>query len=262
MDYGLKGRSVIVAAASEGIARAAAVKFAGEGARLALCSRDAAKLARTADEIRQQYGVPVVAEPFDVTDEQAVQRFVQRVGAEYGAVDVCVTNAGGPPPRMFLSTTTEEWRRAFELNLLSIVHLARAVIPWMQRKRWGRIVTITSVSVRQPVGDLIYSNAVRAGVLGLVKSLSNEFGREGITVNNVGPGYTATARLTELIAKRAAEQGMTEEQYAARLSADAPLGRLGQPEEVADAIVWLASERASFVTGQTLLVDGGLFKGL
>jgi 3-oxoacyl-[acyl-carrier protein] reductase len=163
---------------------------------------------------------------------------------------------------MFLSTTTEEWRRAFELNLLSIVHLARAVIPWMQRKQWGRIVTITSVSVRQPVGDLIYSNAVRAGVLGLVKSLSNEFGRDGITVNNVGPGYTATARLTELIAKRAAEQGMTEEQYAARLSADAPLGRLGQPEEVADAIVWLASERASFITGQTLLVDGGVYKGL
>jgi 3-oxoacyl-[acyl-carrier protein] reductase len=262
MDYGLKGRNVIVAAASEGIARAAAVKLAGEGARLALCSRDAAKLTRTADEIRQQYGVPVIAEPFDVTDEQAVQRFVQRVGAEYGGVDVCVTNAGGPPARMFLSTTAEEWRRAFELNLLSIVHLARAVIPWMQRKRWGRIVTITSVSVRQPVGDLIYSNAVRAGVLGLVKSLSNEFGRDGITVNNVGPGYTATARLTELIAKRAAEQGMTEEQYAARLSADAPLGRLGQPEEVADAIVWLASERASFVTGQTLLVDGGLFRGL
>lgn len=262
MDYGLKGRSVVVAAASEGIARAAAMKFAGEGARLALCSRDAGKLTRTAEEIRQQHGVPVITEPFDVTDEQAVQRFVQRVGAEYGAVDVCITNAGGPPARMFLSTTTEEWRRAFELNLLSVAHLARAVIPWMQRKRWGRIVTLTSVSVRQPVGDLIYSNAVRAGVLGLVKSLSNEFGKDGITVNNVGPGYTATARLTELITKRAVEQGMTEEQYAARLSADTPLGRLGQPDEVADAIVWLASERASFITGQTLLVDGGLYKGL
>jgi 3-oxoacyl-[acyl-carrier protein] reductase len=262
MDYGLKGRSVIVAAASEGIARAAAIKFAAEGARLALCSRDAAKLTRTADEIRQQHGVPVLAEPFDVTDEQAVQRFVQKVGTEYGDVDVCVTNAGGPPARMFLSTTTEEWQRAFELNLLSIVHLARAVIPWMQRKGWGRIVTLTSVSVRQPVGDLIYSNTVRAGVLGLVKSLSNEFGKDGITVNNVGPGYTATARLSELITKRAAEQKMTEEQYAARMSADMPLQRLGQPEEVADAIVWLASERASYITGQTLLVDGGLYKGL
>jgi len=262
MDYGLKGRSVIVAAASEGIARAAAIKFAAEGARLALCSRDAAKLTRTADEIRQQHGVPVLAEPFDVTDEQAVQRFVQKVGTEYGDVDVCVTNAGGPPARMFLSTTTEEWQRAFELNLLSIVHLARAVIPWMQRKGWGRIVTLTSVSVRQPVGDLIYSNTVRAGVLGLVKSLSNEFGKDGITVNNVGPGYTATARLSELITKRAAEQKMTEEQYAARMSADMPLQRLGQPDEVADAIVWLASERASYITGQTLLVDGGLYKGL
>jgi 3-oxoacyl-[acyl-carrier protein] reductase len=262
MDYGLKGRSVIVAAASDGIARSAAVKFAAEGARLALCSRDATKLKRAADEIRQQHGAQVFAEPFDVTDEAAVQQFVQDVSAQYGGVDVCVTNAGGPPARMFLSTTSAEWQHALELNFLSVVHLARAVLPWMQQKRWGRIVTITSVSVRQPVGDLIYSNAVRAGVVGLVKSLSNEFGKDGITVNNVGPGYTATARLGELISKRARELGMTEEQYAARLSADTPLQRLGQPEEVADAIVWLASERASFITGQTLLVDGGLYKGL
>ena len=262
MDYGLKGRSVIVAAASEGIARAAAIKFAGEGARLAICSRDSEKLTRTADEIRQQNGVQVIAEPFDVTDEAAVQRFVERVGQEYGGVDVCVTNAGGPPSRMFLQTTSAEWQRAVELNLLSIVHFARAVIPYMMRQRWGRIVTITSISVRQPVGDLIYSNTVRAGVLGLVKSLSNEFGKDGITVNNVGPGYTATARLQELLTKRAADLGVSEQQYAARIAADTPLQRLGQPEEVADAIVWLASDRASFITGQTLLVDGGAYKGL
>lgn len=262
MDYGLNGRSVMVAAASEGIARAAAIKFAGEGARLALCSRDAAKLERTAQEIRRQTGAEVITEPFDVTDEAAVQSFVERVSREFGGVDVCVTNAGGPPSRMFLETTTAEWQRAVELNLLSIVHFARAVIPGMMRQRRGRIVTLTSVSVRQPIGDLIYSNTVRAGVLGLIKSLANEFGKHGITVNNVGPGYTATARLQELMTKRAADLGLDEEQYRARLSADTPLGRLGQPEEVADAIVWLASDRASFITGQTLLVDGGLFKGL
>jgi 3-oxoacyl-[acyl-carrier protein] reductase len=145
---------------------------------------------------------------------------------------------------------------------MSVVHFARAVIPWMQRQQWGRIVTITSVSVRQPVGDLIYSNSVRAGVLGLVKSLSNEFGKDGITVNNVGPGYTATERLQQLVKKRAGELSISEEEYLKKLGAEAALKRVGTPDEVADAIVWLASERASFITGQTLLVDGGLFKGI
>lgn len=262
MDLGLRNRSVIVAASSEGIARAAAEKFAAEGARLAMCSRDGEKLGKAVDEIRARCAVDVIAEPVDVTDEAAVQRFVEHVGETFGGVDVCVTNAGGPPAKMFLETTTEEWQRAAEMNLMSIVHMARAVIPYMQRKKWGRIVTITSVSVRQPVGDLVYSNAVRAGVLGLVKSLSNEFGKDGITVNNVAPGYTATARLIELVAKRAGALGVSEKEYFEQLGADAPLKRVGQPEEVADAIVWLASERASYITGQTLLVDGGLYKGL
>ena len=262
MDLGLKDRAVIVAAASEGIARAAAAKFAGEGARVALCSRDPAKLLPTADHIRSTYGTPVLAEPIDVTDEAAVQQFVAHVVAEFGTVHVAVLNAGGPPPRGFLDTTTAEWRSAVDLNLMSSVHLARAVLPHMQRQRWGRIVAITSVSVRQPVGDLIYSNTVRAGVLGLLKTLSNEFGKDGITVNNVAPGYTATARLQQLIAKRAAALGVLDEEYAASLSADAALRRLGEADEVADAIVFLASERAAYITGQTLLVDGGLYKGL
>jgi 3-oxoacyl-[acyl-carrier protein] reductase len=163
---------------------------------------------------------------------------------------------------MFLETTAGEWQRAVELNLMSIVHFARAVLPYMQRNKWGRIVTITSVSVRQPVYDLVYSNTVRAGAMGLVKSLSNEFGKDGITVNNVAPGFTATERLKELAAKRAGAAGVNENDYLERMGADAALGRVGKPEEVADAIVWLASERASYITGQTLLVDGGLYKGL
>jgi 3-oxoacyl-[acyl-carrier protein] reductase len=262
VDYGLKNRSVIVAASSEGIARSAAVKFAAEGAKLALCSRDESKLTQAAEEIRAQYAVDLIAEPLDVTDETAVEQFVQHVAAKFGGIDVCVTNAGGPPAKMFLETTTEEWHRAVDLNFMSIIHFARAVIPWMQKKQWGRIVTLTSVTVRQPVSDLIYSNAVRAGVLGLVKSLSNEFGKDGITVNNVGPGYTATARLKQLVTKRAAELRISEDEYSERLGADAALKRLGLPDEVADAIVWLASDRASYITGQTILVDGGLFKGL
>ncbi len=262
MDLGLKNRNVIVAASSDGIARAAAEKFAAEGAKVAMCSRDAKKLNEAAAQIRKQYGARVIAEQLDVTDEAAVEKFVKQVAQEFGGVDVCVTNAGGPPPKMFFATTTEEWHRSIELNFMSVIYFARAVLPWMQKNQWGRLVTITSITVRQPVSDLIYSNAVRAGVLGLIKSLSNEFGKDGVTVNNVGPGFTATERLKQLIAKRSKEMGMSPADFEATLGVDAPLKRVGQPEEVADAIVWLASDRASFITGQTLLVDGGLFKGL
>src|SRR5271156_533108 len=209
MDLGLKNRSVIIAASSDGIARAAAEKFAAEGAWIAMCSRDESKLRAAADKIRQRHSVEVIAAPLDVTDEAAVQGFVEHVGNKFSSVDVCVTNAGGPPAKMFLATTTEEWHRAVELNFMSVIHFARAVIPWMQRQQWGRIVPITSISVRQPISDLIYSNAVRAGVVGLVKSLSNEFGKDGITVNNVGPGYTATERLKQIIAKRSQEAGVS-----------------------------------------------------
>jgi 3-oxoacyl-[acyl-carrier protein] reductase len=262
LDLGLKNRNVIVAASSDGIARAAAEKFAAEGANVAMCSRDHKKLNAAAAQIRERYQARVFAEVLDVTDEAAVDAFVKHVAQELGGVDICVANAGGPPPKMFLSTTTEEWHRAVEMNFMSVIHFARAVLPGMQKNHWGRLVTITSMTVRQPVPDLIYSNAVRAGVLGLVKSLANEFGKDGITVNNVGPGYTATERLKQLIAKRSQELGITPAEFEARLGVEAPLKRVGQPEEVADAIVWLASDRASFITGQTLLVDGGWFKGL
>ena len=262
MDLGLKDRNVIVAAASDGIARAAAEKFAAEGARVAICSRDAKKLNAAAARIRERSSAQVLAEPLDVTDAQAVDAFVKHVAEQFGGVDVCVTNAGGPPAKMFFATTTEEWHRALEMNFMSTIHFARAVLPWMQKNHWGRLVTITSMTVRQPVPDLIYSNAVRAGVVGLVKSLSNEFGKDGITVNNVGPGFTATERLKQLIAKRSQEAGVSPADFEARLGAEASLKRIGRPEEIADAIVWLASERASFITGQTLLVDGGWFKGL
>jgi 3-oxoacyl-[acyl-carrier protein] reductase len=262
VDLGLKNRSVIVAASSDGIARAAAEQFAAEGARVAMCSRDAAKLNAAAAQIRERYSGQVLAEPLDVTDAGAVEEFVKHVAQEFGGVDVCVTNAGGPPAKMFFATTTEEWHRAVELNFMSVIYFARAVLPWMQKNHWGRLVTITSVTVRQPVSDLIYSNAVRAGVLGLIKSLSNEFGKDGITINNVAPGFTATERLKQLIAKRSQDQGISPAEFEARLGVEAPLKRVGRPEEVADAIVWLASERATFITGQTLLVDGGLFKGL
>jgi len=262
MDTGLKNRVAIVAASSQGIGRATAEALAAEGCRIAMCARNAPALKAAADKIRKQYSVEVLDQTLDVTDADAVHRFVDAVVAKFGAADICVTNAGGPPAKGFLAASLEEWRKAVELNFLSTVYFAREVIPHMQRKRWGRIITITSITTKQPVADLVLSNAVRAAVVGLVKSLANEFGKDGILVNNVGPGYTATDRLKELAKSRSAALGKSEKEIFEGWAADAPLQRLGEPREVAETIVWLASERASYITGQTVLVDGGLYKGL
>ncbi len=262
MDLGLKNRVALVAASSQGIGRATAEGFAAEGCRVAMCARNSHTLQAAADNIRKEYGVEVLAEAFDVTDAAAVSRFVAAVAQKFGSVDICVTNAGGPPAKGFLSASLDEWQRALEMNFLSTVYFAREVIPYMQRQRWGRIITLTSITTKQPVADLVLSNAARAAVVGLVKSLANEFGKDGILVNNVGPGFTATDRLKELAKTRAAASGKTEQDLFAGWAADAPLKRLGQPREVAETIVWLASERASYITGQTVLVDGGAYKGL
>ncbi len=262
MDTGLKNRVAIVAASSQGIGRATAEAFAAEGCNVAMCARNAETLMRAADDIRQRYPVQVLAEVVDVTKAPAVHDFVEKVVARFGGVDICVTNAGGPPAKGFLAATYEEWQRALELNFLSTVYFAHEVIPHMQKKHWGRIVTITSITTKQPVQDLVLSNAVRAAVVGLVKSLANEFGKDGILVNNVGPGYTATDRLKDLAASRSQSSGKTQQEIFDGWAADAPLQRLGEPREVAETIVWLASERASYITGQTILVDGGIYKGL
>jgi 3-oxoacyl-[acyl-carrier protein] reductase len=262
MDMGLKNRVAIVAAASQGLGRATAEAFAAEGCRVAVCSRNLQALEQAAEKIRKQYSAEVFAQAADVTDANAVHRFVDAVVAKFGSADICVTNAGGPPAKGFLTTSLEDWRKAVDLNFLSTVYFAREVIPHMQRKHWGRFITITSITTKQPVADLVLSNAVRAAVVGLVKSLANEFGKDGILVNNVGPGYTATDRLKDLAKSRSAALGKSEKEVFEAWAADAPLKRLGEPREVADTIVWLASERASYVTGQTILVDGGLYKGL
>jgi 3-oxoacyl-[acyl-carrier protein] reductase len=262
LETGLKDRVAIVAASSQGIGRATAEAFAAEGCRVAMCARNREALKTAAEKIRSQYQTEVLAEPFDVTDPTAVRDFVNAVVQKFGSADICVTNAGGPPAKGFLATTIDEWKRAVDVNFMSVVYFAHQVIPLMQKKKWGRILTITSVSTKQPVPDLVYSNAVRAAVVGLVKSLANEFGKDGILVNNVGPGYTATERLKELARSRAKAAGKTEQEILEGFAADAPLKRLGDPRELADTIVWLASERASYITGQTILVDGGVYKGL
>lgn len=262
METGLRGRVAIIAASSQGIGRETAAAFAAEGCQVAMCARTREKLEAAAQEIRKQSGVEVFTQAFDVTDAAAVHTFVDAVADKFGAVDVCVTNAGGPPAKGFLAATVDEWRKAIDANFMSTVYFAREVIPHMQRRRWGRIITLTSVSTKQPVPDLVLSNAVRAGVVGLVKSLANEFGKDGILVNNVGPGYTATDRLKELARARSATQHKSEDEIFAAWASDSALKRIAEPKEVADAIVWLASERASYITGQTILVDGGAYKGL
>lgn len=262
MDLGLKNRVALVAASSQGLGLATAEGFAAEGCRVAMCARNDKTLQAAAGKIRRQYNAEVFAESIDVGDSAAVSRFVAAVAEKFGAVDICVTNAGGPPAKGFLDATLDDWQRAIELNFLSTVYFAREVIPHMQRKRWGRIITITSITTKQPVADLVLSNAVRAAVVGLVKSLANEFGKDGILVNNVGPGFTATDRLKELAKARSAASGKNEQEIFDAWAADAPLKRLGEPRELAETVIWLASERASYVTGQTVLVDGGMYKGL
>ena len=262
METGLRNKVAIVAASSQGIGRAAAEAFAAEGCRLAMCARGAKTLQAAAAAIEKQYHSEVFTQALDVTDASSVHRFVEAVVAKWGGVDICVTNAGGPPAKGFLATSGEDWRKAVDANLLSTVYFTREVIPHMQRKHWGRIITITSITTRQPVADLVLSNSVRAGVVGLVKSLANEFGKDGILVNNVAPGYTATDRLKELASHRAVTLGQTEAKVFDGWAVESALRRIGEPREVADAIVWLASERASYITGQTLLVDGGTYKGL
>jgi len=227
-----------------------------------MCSRNASTLEKAADRIRSEHNADVYSEAFDVTNPIAVHQFVESVAANFGRVDVCVTNAGGPPAKSFLAATIEDWKKAVDANFLSTVYFAREVIPHMQERHWGRIITITSITTKQPVPDLVLSNAVRTAVVGLVRSLANEFGKDGILVNNVGPGYTATDRLKELAKARSTGSGKSEGEIFAGWAVDSSLGRIGEPHELADTVVWLASDRASYITGQTILVDGGVYKGL
>ena len=262
MESALKNKLAIVGGSSDGMGRATAEAFAAEGANVAMFARTEKKLLAAADEIRSRFGVQVLAQAVDVTQVETIEKFIAAVASTFGRLDVCVANAGGPPPKNFLSISMDEWRKAVDLNFLSVVALARGVIPHMQRNHWGRFVTITSSSVRQPIADLILSSAVRPAVVGLVKSLAIEFGKDGITVNNVAPGYTATERLKELASVRALAAGISEQEIYEKWAADIPIRRLAKPEEIADTIVWLSSERAASITGQTIMVDGGAYKGM
>ncbi len=262
MDTGLKGKVAIVAGSSSGIGKATALAFAAEGAHVALCARRQAELELVAAEAKKRFGVETFTQAVDVGDPAAVQAFVAATHAKLGRVDVCVPNAGGPPAKPFLDTTLDDWERAWHLNLRSAIVFSQAVLPQMQQQRWGRIVTLTSYTVKQPVPELVLSNTIRAGVMGLVRSLAGQFGKDGITINNVGPGFTSTDRSRSLLETRAKNRNVSYEQVLGDLEREIPIGRMATPEEVAETIVWLSSEAAASITGQTILVDGGSYKGL
>ncbi len=262
MDLGLKNRVALVAAASKGIGYAVALELAREGARVFLCSRDEERASAAARRIHDETGATVAGIAADVTDEAAAEQFVALAREQAGKIDILVTNAGGPPASTFDQTDIEMFRKAFELNALSAIRLAKLVLPEMRDQKWGRIINITSISVKQPVEGLLLSNTVRAGLTGWSKTVSAEVALDNVAVNNVAPGYTLTERQNDLAESRSRTLGISKDEVIATWATQTPMRRMARAEEIAAAVAFLASERASYITGVTLQVDGGWIRSL
>jgi len=262
VDLGLTNRVALVAAASKGIGYACAYELAREGARVFLCSRDEQRASQAAEKIHQETGADVAGIGADVTNEDDVMRFVSLAYERAGRIDVLVTNAGGPPAGTHDQIGLDLLRKAFELNCLSAIRFAKLVLPGMQKQGWGRVVNITSISVKQPIEGLILSNTVRAGLTGWAKTVASEVAADGVTVNNIAPGYTLTERQEELARMHSEVLHKTKEEIIESWATQGPIRRIGQPEEIAAAVAFLASERASYITGVTLQVDGGWVRSL
>jgi len=257
MDLGLEGKVAAVGGASRGIGRAIALALSREGCRVAICARGTEQLLRTQKEIRNDTRNDVLAAPCDMAKEDDIRRFIERTADTFGRLDILVNNAGGPPLGTFDQQDEDAWRLALDQNLLSVVRATREALPHLRRAGGGRIINILSVAVKQPLDNLILSNTARLGVVGLAKTLSKELGPDGITVNNVCPGFTLTDRIRPVLEARAQAEGRPLEEVMAEEAQRIPLRRLGQPEDIAALVVFLASAPARHISGATIQVDGG-----
>lgn len=262
MDLGIAGKVALVAAASRGLGRAIALELAREGATLVICARGADDLNTAREEIVRATGVDVRAVVADVADPAGVERVTGEALRQHGRVDILVTNAGGPPAGTFESHDWTAWQRTVDLTLRSVVELTRAVLPGMKDRAWGRIINVNSIAAKQPVENLMLSNSIRAAVTGFGRTLANEVAAHGVTVNSILPGYTRTERVEELAQATATKEGITPRDVLTRFEREIPMRRLGQPKELAALAAFLASERASYITGQSIAVDGGWIKAL
>jgi 3-oxoacyl-[acyl-carrier protein] reductase len=262
MDLGLNGRVALLAASSKGLGRAVAEELAAEGVSLVLCARGKEALDATAAAIRARYGVEVLALSADVGIRGEAARVAAAGIERFGKIDILLTNSGGPPPGPFESLSAETWDKAYALVLASVVELVGAVLPGMKERRWGRILNVTSIAAKQPVDNLMLSNSLRSAVTGFARTLATEVASFGVTVNNLLPGFTATERMVELSEVSAAKEGITAEQALKRFTASVPMGRMAEPREFAALAAFLASERASYITGQSMAVDGGWIRAL
>jgi len=262
MDLHLQDRVAAVAGASAGLGYASAHTLAQEGCKVGICARRPDKLEAAAQTIRDETGADVFAIPIDMGETDAPRRFVQRVAEHFGRLDIVVANAGGPPSGPFEQMSDAQWEQAVQQNMLATVRMFHEALPHVKQSDQGRLVAITSISAKQPVTSLVLSNATRAGVHGLIKTLSQEVAETGVTVNAVCPGTIRTDRILELAQQAADREGITPEEDIARRAATIPMGRMGDPMEFGAAVTFLCSQQAAFISGVALLVDGGAFAGL
>jgi 3-oxoacyl-[acyl-carrier protein] reductase len=262
MDLGLGGRVALVAAASRGLGRAIAEELAAEGAAVVMCARDPDALERARADIARRTGADVHAVVADVSTQAGTDTLAAEALTRFGRVDVLVTNAGGPPSGPFEAHGWDAWERAVQLTLRSAVELTRLVLPGMKERRWGRVINVTSITVKQPVDGLMLSNSIRAAVTGFARTLATEVAPFGVTVNNILPGYTRTERVEQLNRATAEREGIAVDAVQQRIESQIPMRRLGEPREFAALAAFLASERASFITAQSIAVDGGWIRAL